>query len=118
LSALGSRTRIRARAVQLVCPARRELARERSLELLRLGLTRFSGRGEMTGKLRCIASRKDDQRFSSFEQWSEAANQGAPRREDDSPVLAGQSGPRRRASREELMALVERQRGGRATTCS
>lgn len=51
-----------------------------------------------------------DQRFSSFAEWSEAANQGASRRDADTPVLAGQRGRRRRATREELMALVELQR--------
>jgi hypothetical protein len=31
-------------------------------------------------------------------------------RDDDTPVLAGQRGPRRRASREELLDLVNEQR--------
>ena len=33
-----------------------------------------------------------------------------PPREDDTPVLAGQTGPRRRATREELLALVNEKR--------
>jgi hypothetical protein len=33
-----------------------------------------------------------------------------PARGDDTPVLAGQTGPRRRATREELLALVNEQR--------
>lgn len=62
-------------------------------------------------KLWLVDSRKvPDQRFSSFAQWSEAANRGGPRRADDTPVLAGQTGPRRRASRKDLMAFVEQQR--------
>jgi hypothetical protein len=33
-----------------------------------------------------------------------------PARDDDTPVLAGQTGPRRRATRAELLALVNEQR--------
>jgi len=33
-----------------------------------------------------------------------------PARDDDTPVLAGQTGPRRRASRTELLELVNEQR--------
>lgn len=35
---------------------------------------------------------------------------GAPAHDDDTPVLAGQAGPRRRATRDELLALVNEQR--------
>jgi hypothetical protein len=34
----------------------------------------------------------------------------APSSEDDTPVLAGQTGPRRRATRDELLALINEQR--------
>jgi hypothetical protein len=61
-------------------------------------------------RLCVVSSRKVVQRLSSFAEWSEAANRGAPRRADDTPVLVGQTGPRRRATRKELMALVEQQR--------
>ncbi|MGI8863808.1 MAG: hypothetical protein ACR2JH_05320 [Solirubrobacteraceae bacterium] len=63
-----------------------------------------------------MSSRESDQRFLSFDEWSKAANRGASRRPDDTPVLAGQSGPRRRATRKELMALVEQQRARYAAT--
>lgn len=57
------------------------------------------------------APRRIKSRFSSLEEWDEWANTHArPAREDDTPVLIGQSGRRRRATREELMALVEEQR--------
>lgn len=62
------------------------------------------------GKLLVVKDQPEDQRFSSFSEWSEAANRGAARREDDTPVLAGQTGPRRRATKAELMELVEQQR--------
>lgn len=61
------------------------------------------------GKLLVVKDQPEDQRFSSFSEWSEAANRGAARREDDTPVLAGQTGPRRRATKAELMELVEQQ---------
>jgi hypothetical protein len=34
----------------------------------------------------------------------------APPSEDDSPILAGQTGPRRRATRDQLLALINEQR--------
>ena len=37
-----------------------------------------------------------------------------PARDDDTPVLAGQTGPRHRASRAELLELVNEQRSVRA----
>ncbi len=50
-------------------------------------------------------------RFASLDELSEWMNVHAgPAREDDTPVLAGQTGPRRRATREELLALVNEQR--------
>jgi hypothetical protein len=49
------------------------------------------------------------QRFSTFEQWDEHLASCPDPRPDDSPVIAGQSAwPRRRATREELLALVHR----------
>ena len=49
------------------------------------------------------------QRFGSFGEW-DAHLAGCPQaRADDTPVIAGQSEwPRRRATREELLALVAR----------
>jgi hypothetical protein len=50
-------------------------------------------------------------RFASLDELSEWMNVHAePVREEDTPVLAGQTGPRRRATREELFALVNEQR--------
>ncbi len=50
-------------------------------------------------------------RFSSLDELGEWMNAHAkPARRDDTPVLAGQTGPRRRASREELLELVNEQR--------
>jgi len=49
--------------------------------------------------------------FPSLREWGEWMNAHAgPARSDDTPVLAGQTGPRRRATREQLFALVEEQR--------
>lgn len=57
------------------------------------------------------APRRIKSRFNSLEEFSDWVNtHAAPAREDDTPVLMGQTGPRRRATREELMALVEEQR--------
>ncbi len=39
----------------------------------------------------------------------------APARPDDTPVIAGQHGPRRRATLEEIMVLVDAQRARYAT---
>lgn len=50
-------------------------------------------------------------RFSTVDElaeWMEA--HAEPARDDDTPVLAGQTGRRRRASRVELLALVNEQR--------
>jgi hypothetical protein len=47
--------------------------------------------------------------FKTLEEWDEWVNANCPpAREDDTPVLMGQTGPypRRRASYEELMAFV------------
>ena len=50
-------------------------------------------------------------RFSSLDEVGEWMNAHAePARDDDTPVLAGQTGPRRRASRAELLELVNEQR--------
>lgn len=57
------------------------------------------------------APRRIKSRFRSLEEFDEWANTHAgPAREDDTPVLMGQTGRPRRATREELMALVEEQR--------
>jgi hypothetical protein len=49
--------------------------------------------------------------FASLKEWGDWVNANcAPRRADDTPVLMGQTGPRKRATREELMALIEEQR--------
>jgi hypothetical protein len=51
--------------------------------------------------------------FSSLDELGEWMNANAePARADDTPVLAGQTGPRRRASRAELLKLVNEQRAG------
>jgi hypothetical protein len=50
-------------------------------------------------------------RFSSFDELGEWMDANAkPARGDDTPVLAGQTGPRRRATRAELLELVNEQR--------
>jgi hypothetical protein len=50
-------------------------------------------------------------RFSSVQALADWMNAHAePARDDDTPVLAGQSGPRHRASRGELLVLVNEQR--------
>jgi hypothetical protein len=50
-------------------------------------------------------------RFNSLEEWDEWVNANcAPRRADDTPVLMGQTGPRKRATPEELIAFVNEQR--------
>jgi hypothetical protein len=49
--------------------------------------------------------------FASLKEWGDWVNANcAPRREDDTPVLAGQAGPRKRATPEELIAFVDEQR--------
>jgi hypothetical protein len=46
-----------------------------------------------------------------LEEWGEWVNANCPpARDDDTPVLIGQTGPRRRATQEEIMELVEWQR--------
>lgn len=56
-------------------------------------------------------SRTHPTELASPEQLSTWMNEHAgPAREDDTPVLAGQVGPRRRATREELLQLVNEQR--------
>jgi len=68
----------------------------------RLGLLgRLDARAVVAGRGKLLCER--DQRFSSFSEWSEAANRGAARREYDTPVLAGHTGPRRRATKAELV---------------
>jgi hypothetical protein len=53
---------------------------------------------------------KLDLGVSTWREWGERINATSrPRRSDDTPVLAGQTGPRRRATREELIAFVERE---------
>jgi hypothetical protein len=50
-------------------------------------------------------------RFSSLDEVGEwMATHAQPARDDDTPVLAGQTGPRRRASQAELLGLVNDQR--------
>jgi hypothetical protein len=50
-------------------------------------------------------------RFDSLVELNEWMNAHAePARQDDTPVLAGQTGPRRRATRDELLELVNEQR--------
>lgn len=57
------------------------------------------------------APRRIKSPFRSLKEWGDWMNaHAAPAREDDTPVLIGQTGPRRRATHEELMALVEEQR--------
>jgi hypothetical protein len=49
--------------------------------------------------------------FKSLEEWDEWVNtHSPPARDDDTPVLIGQTGPRRRATYEEIMEMVEEQR--------
>jgi hypothetical protein len=51
---------------------------------------------------------KLEPRFSTWQEWDAWTNANCPpARSDDTPVLAGQTGPRRRATREELIAFVE-----------
>jgi hypothetical protein len=58
-----------------------------------------------------ISRRRVQSRFDSLAEWSDWLKvHASPARPDDTPVLADQSGPPRRAGREELMALVEHQR--------
>jgi hypothetical protein len=46
--------------------------------------------------------------FRSLEEWGAWADaQCAPSRADDLPVIAGQAGPRRRATHDELVAFFE-----------
>jgi hypothetical protein len=48
-------------------------------------------------------------RFKSLEEWDDSVNTNCPSaRDDDTPVLMGQTGPfpRKRATYEEIMALV------------
>jgi hypothetical protein len=55
--------------------------------------------------------RRITSQFNSLEEWDEWANANCPpAREDDAPVLIGQTGPRRRATQEEIMELVKWQR--------
>jgi len=49
--------------------------------------------------------------FASLKEWGDWVNANcAPRRADDTPVLMGQTGPRKRATRAELMEIIEEQR--------
>jgi hypothetical protein len=55
--------------------------------------------------------RRVKSKFASLKEWDAWVNANcAPRRADDTPVLAGQTGPRKRATHEELMAIIEEQR--------
>jgi hypothetical protein len=46
--------------------------------------------------------------FSTLEEWGEWIDaHAAPARADDLPVIAGQTGPRRRATHDELVAFCE-----------
>ena len=46
--------------------------------------------------------------FNSLEEWGEWVDaNAAPARPDDRPVIAGQTGPRRRATHDELVAFFE-----------
>jgi len=48
-------------------------------------------------------------RFSTFREWDEHLAGCPDPRPDDTPVIAGEGGwPRRRAAREELLALIRR----------
>ena len=48
--------------------------------------------------------------FKSLEEWDEWVNTHCrPARDDDTPVLMGQTGRPRRATKEELMAFIEEQ---------
>jgi len=49
-------------------------------------------------------------RFETFQEWNDDASQCAPTPADDSPVIAGQSGVRRRATPEEVMAIIAEHR--------
>ena len=60
---------------------------------------------------RVASPRRIKSRFKSLEEWDEWVNANcAPRRDDDGCVLMGQTGPRKRATREELIAFVNEQR--------
>jgi hypothetical protein len=68
-----------------------------------------SGRKGCRRRLLMRMSDQGTQRFASFEEWNNYLAGCPDRRDDDTPVIAGQTGwPRRRASREELLALVAR----------
>jgi hypothetical protein len=57
--------------------------------------------------------RRVKSQFKSLREWGDWMNANArPARDDDTPVLMGQTGPlpHRRATHEELVALVEEQR--------
>jgi hypothetical protein len=56
--------------------------------------------------------RRVKSKFASLKEWGDWVNANcAPAREDDTPVLMGQTGgSRKRATRVELMALIEEQR--------
>lgn len=55
--------------------------------------------------------RRVKSKFASLKEWGDWVNANcAPRRADDTPVLMGQTGPRKRATPEELIAFVNEQR--------
>jgi hypothetical protein len=58
--------------------------------------------------------------FASLAEWDEWVNTHcASAREDDTPVLMGQTGgSRKRATHEELMALIEEQRAAHAAAAA
>jgi hypothetical protein len=57
------------------------------------------------------APRRISSPFRSLREWGEWMNaHTGPPRPDDTPVLTGQTGRRRRATSDQLMALVQEQR--------
>ena len=60
---------------------------------------------------RVASPRRVRSEFASLKEWGDWVNANcAPRRADDTPVLIGQTGPRKRATPEELIAFVNEQR--------
>jgi hypothetical protein len=55
--------------------------------------------------------RRVKSKFASLKEWGDWVNANcAPARDDDTCVLMGQTGPRRRATHEELIDIVNEQR--------
>jgi hypothetical protein len=63
-------------------------------------------KAQVKGSVRRVRSE-----FASLKEWGDWVNANcAPARDDDTCVLMGQTGPRRRATHEELIDIVNEQR--------